>query len=122
MEEGISAEVSLDFGFGLRLGDQNEHALQAGRTEELPRPYKCPFCDKGFHRLEHHTRHIRTHTGEKPYICEFPGCSKMFTLSSQLTRHSKIHQNPNSRRGKHPLVLLAELPPQPTAPSHSKGK
>ncbi|KAI1738183.1 hypothetical protein F4680DRAFT_192644 [Xylaria scruposa] len=73
----------------------------AETVNELPRVYKfkCSLCDKAYYRLDHRTAHTRIAHGEKPHACTFPGCTEKFSRSDELTRHSRIHQNPSSRRG-----------------------
>lgn len=56
---------------------------------ELGVPYKShscpiPMCGRLFKRLEHLKRHVRTHTQERPYICNF--CNKAFSRSDNLAQ------------------------------------
>lgn len=36
-------------------------------------------------------RHRRTHTGKRPYVCDYPDCGKSFTRKTTLSRHRRCH-------------------------------
>jgi len=54
--------------------------------------HKCKICDKRFTRPSSLQTHMYSHTGEKPFACEVPGCGRQFSVVSNLRRHKKVHK------------------------------
>lgn len=55
----------------------------------------CAFCVRRFWSAEDLRRHMRTHSGERPFQCNV--CSRKFTLKHSMLRHQKNHQRRQSQ-------------------------
>ncbi|CAH0558348.1 unnamed protein product [Brassicogethes aeneus] len=74
-----------------RKNNLESHIKQ--KHDESCKKIICPLC--GYSTVSKHDlkRHERFHTNEKPYVCNFEGCTKAYKTSSALSHHKKTHLN-----------------------------
>lgn len=58
-------------------------------NERGPSIPECLYCKKRFRDNHQLVNHLRTHTGERPYVCEV--CNASFAQKGNLAVHRRIH-------------------------------
>ncbi|KAH3682478.1 hypothetical protein WICPIJ_006571 [Wickerhamomyces pijperi] len=84
------------------------------------RTFQClgfPGCNMTFTRSEHLARHIRKHTGERPFQC--PYCSRKFSRLDNLRQHKQtVHAHENVAILSPVIINEQPLPPPPPPQQH----
>lgn len=69
--------------------EQSEDAHKKEHKPKKPGKYICPYCSRACAKPSVLKKHIRSHTGERPYPC-IP-CGFSFKTKSNLYKHRKSH-------------------------------
>ncbi|XP_010218132.1 PREDICTED: zinc finger and BTB domain-containing protein 46 isoform X2 [Tinamus guttatus] len=65
------------------------HSLSLNEFTVIRKKFKCPYCSFSAMHQCILKRHMRSHTGERPYPCEI--CGKKFTRREHMKRHTLVH-------------------------------
>ncbi|CAH1776130.1 unnamed protein product [Owenia fusiformis] len=88
----------------LRRGRPRSETIKSLIVEgsSSPNVIKCQLCNRVFPREKSLQAHLRTHTGERPYKCDYPACGRAFCQSGQLKTHQRLHT------GEKPFICSVE--------------
>lgn len=103
VDSEVSVEVQTGVDFDLQQVRINKHrpdtkeyrifTYKNPRSKRYIKVLKCDHvgCKKWFRKWHNFFDHLRIHTNERPYVCDFPDCGFSFTQRANLNKHLEVH-------------------------------
>jgi hypothetical protein len=71
------------------------------------RPHQCRICNRTYERVDHLSRHLRSHENARPFKCSY--CPKRFNRQDLLNRHAAAHERDDGGTGPpRPMIRRTE--------------
>ncbi|KAK3316036.1 hypothetical protein B0H66DRAFT_560170, partial [Apodospora peruviana] len=71
--------------------ERTQQKRKRGEKGERQKNFACQTCPKTFTRKYNYTSHLRTHSTDKPFVCQHSGCARAFARYSDFKRHELVH-------------------------------
>lgn len=75
-------------------------------AQKRPRKFECGICEKRFISGNDLRKHIRTHTDERPYVCN--ECGQAFRQAGSLKNHIACKHSPDCKARPYSYVITAK--------------
>ncbi|XP_068186116.1 zinc finger and BTB domain-containing protein 46 isoform X3 [Antennarius striatus] len=88
-EESCAADLTVPVSMSATCKGTKRLKAAVNDFTVIRKKFKCPYCSFSAMHQCILKRHMRSHTGERPYPCEI--CGKKFTRREHMKRHTLVH-------------------------------